>query len=107
MTLWPPNPYAIFGIVTFIVASIAVRGWRDLGVLVLLMALLIFPLKWIGPAIGWPALADDSVIWHVNQATTGWRVEFRPSAAFGAAALLGALMILAWKRARTTQARDD
>jgi hypothetical protein len=26
MTLLPPNPYVIFGIVTFIVASIAVRG---------------------------------------------------------------------------------
>ena len=106
MTLWPPDPYVIFGIVTFIVASFAVRGWRDLGVLVLLMALLIFPLKWLGPAIGWPALADDSVIWHVNHATN-WKVEFRPSAAFGAAALLGALMMLAWKRARTTQARDE
>lgn len=107
MTLWPPNPYVIFGVVTFIVASIAVRGWRDLGVLVLLMALLIFPLKWIGPAIGWPALADDSVIWHVNQATASWGVAFRPSVAFGVAALLGALMILAWKRTRTTHARDD
>jgi hypothetical protein len=33
------------------------------------------------------------------------KVEFRPSAAFGAAALLGALMMLVWKRG--TQARDD
>lgn len=70
------------------------------------MALLIFPLKWLGPAIGWPALAADSVIWHAGR-TTGWEVEFKPSVAFGAAALLGALMMLAWKKARKTQARDE
>jgi hypothetical protein len=106
MTLGPPDWYAIFGIVTFIVASLAVRGWRDLGVCVLLIALLVFPLKWIGPVIGLPALAQDALIRHVGDGVA-WKTEFRATAAFVAVAFLAALMMLAWKRLVNTQARDE
>jgi hypothetical protein len=107
MTLWPPNWYAIFGIVTFVLASLAVRGWRDLAVFVALITLLVFPLKWLGPAIGLAALAQDAVTWQVAPSGS-WRLHAEPSAAFIASALLGALMMLAWKRvAATRQAESD
>jgi len=51
MTLWPPNTYVIFGIVTFIVASIAVRGW-----------------------------CPESEVRHTSQHARSWGIAFRPSA---------------------------
>ena len=99
MTLWPPDWSLIFGIVTFIVASVAVRGWRDLGMLVLLMALLILPLKRIGVMIGFHAMAADAVTWHLRDGAI-WKVEFKPTWAFALAAPLASLVILAWKRTK-------
>ena len=106
MTLWPPDWYLIFGIVTFIVASLAVRGWRDLGVFVLLMALLIFPLKWIGVSIGFPAMGEDALIWHARGAAN-WKIEFKATIAFTMAAFVGALLMLAWKRMATRQTTNE
>lgn len=107
MPLWPPNWYAIFGIVTFILASLAVRGWRDLGALAVLIALLVFPLKWLGPAIGIVVLAQDAVTWRVME-NGKWQMHATPSPAFIASACLGALVMLAWKRmAAARQARDE
>jgi hypothetical protein len=94
MTFWPPDWYAIFGIVTFIVASLAVRGWRDLGVFALLIALLVFPLKWLGAAIGIAALGQDAATWQV-MADGRWQMHATPSVAFVTGAFLGALIMLA------------
>jgi hypothetical protein len=105
MDLWPPNWDALFGIATFILASIAVRGWRDLGVFALLIALLVFPLKWLGAAIGFAALAQDAVTWRVME-DGKWMLHGEPTVAFVAAAFLGALVILAWKRLREKQSND-
>ena len=105
MSLWPPNWYAIFGIVTFVLASLAVRGWRDLGVFAALITLSVFPLKWLGPAIGITALAQDAVTWHVME-DGKWAMHATPSPAFIASAFLGALVMLAWKRAKEP-AKDD
>jgi hypothetical protein len=105
MSLWPPNWYAIFGIVTFILASLAVHGWRDLGVFAALITLLVFPLKWLGPAIGIAALAQDAVTWHVME-NGKWAMHATPSPAFIASAFLGALVMLAWKRSREP-AKDE
>jgi hypothetical protein len=102
MSEWLPDWVSIFGIAAFIVASIAVRGWRDLGVLVLLIALMVFPLKWLGAVIGLPALAQDAMTWQVTESGS-WKLSIKPSAAFIASAFLGALVMLAWKRAGRTQ----
>ena len=106
MTLWPPDWHLIFGIVTFITASFAVRGWRDLGVFVLLMALLILPLKWMGTSLGFPAMGEHALIWHAGD-TGHWKIEFKATIAFTVAAFLGALLMLAWKRMATRRTANE
>lgn len=73
------------------------HGWRDLSTLVLLSALLIFPLKWFGPAIGFPVFAQEAVTYSVN-ASGGWRVHVEASAALLGAVILGSLAMIAGKR---------
>ena len=48
---------------TFLAASVAVRGWRDLFTLVLLTALLALPLKLIGSALGLAVFAEPMLIY--------------------------------------------
>ena len=94
---WPPDWIFFFGIVAFLAASTAVRCWRELGILVALSALLIFPIKWIGAAAGFPALAADTLTWG-PRGDKGWGVHMDPSPALLAAIILGSLAIIVWKR---------
>jgi hypothetical protein len=86
----------LFDIAAFIVASIAVRCWRELGILTALSALLIFPIKWIGPGIGLAAFGQDAVTYDFISKEKFLRVTTSP--ALLAAIILGSLVMIAWKR---------
>ena len=101
MGIWPQVLYLIFCIAAFAVASIAVHGWRDLGILVLLATPLNFLFKWLGPAIGLPFLAGDTVT--LTSSAGVWGINVQPSAALLAAVIAAALPI-AWKRVRAAEA---
>jgi hypothetical protein len=94
---WPPNWTLFFGVVAFLAASTAVRCWRELGILVLLSALLVFPIKWIGPALGFAALGRDAVTYDFSSAKDKF-LHVTGSPALLAAIILGSLVMIAWKR---------
>ena len=94
---WPPNWSLFFGVVAFLAASTAVRGWRDLGILVALSALLVFPIKWIGPALGFAALGRDAVTYDFSSAE-GKFLNVSGTPALLGAIILGSLVMIAWKR---------
>ena len=104
---WPPDWSFFFGLVAFLAASTAVRGWRELGILAALSALLIFPIKWIGPALGFAALGQDAVTYDFNRAE-GKFLNISGSPALLAAIILGSVLMILWKRraARGQEARD-
>jgi hypothetical protein len=96
MTLWPPDWTLISGIVAFVIASFAVHGWRELGVLVLISALLLFPIKWIAGALGWPSFAADALTFETT-ASGGWRLRSEATPALLAAIIIAALLMVAAK----------
>lgn len=100
---WPPNLALFFGIVTFLAASVAVRSWRELGLLLLLTALLAPALHWIGAALGWSAFAAPMVI--SESASGRWRFAIEPTPALIGAVILAALMIIAGKEIAARRAR--
>jgi hypothetical protein len=99
---WPPNLNLFFGLVAFLAASTAVRGWRDLAVFLLLTVLLTAALKWIGGALGLAVLAADILIVKDQP----WWVEMNveSTAALVAALILAALAMIAWKEISARQA---
>jgi hypothetical protein len=103
---WPPNLGLFFGIVTFLAASVAVRSWRELGLLVLLTVLLAPALKWLGAAVGWAALAAPIVI--SEPLAKGWHFSIEPTPALIGAVILASLLIIARKEiaARRAPPRD-
>jgi hypothetical protein len=103
---WPPNFALFFAVVAFLAASVAVRGWRDLLIYLVLVTLLALPLKWIGTAFGLTAFAGDMII-HVNE-TRQWKVGIDPTGALLAAFIVAALAMIAWKEflARRAGPRD-
>jgi hypothetical protein len=96
-SLWPPPWYAVSGIVAFIIASYAVHNWRELGILVLLVAALVFPIKWLGPMLGLPVFAEDAITFSRDRPEGGWGIHVGFSAASVAAIILAAALMVAWK----------
>ena len=99
---WPPNLNLFFGLVAFLAASVAVRGWRDLAVFALLTVLLAAILKWIGGALGVAMLAAD--IFIVKDRPRGVQIDLESTAALVTALILAALAMIAWKEIRARQA---
>lgn len=95
MPYWPPDWELFFIVVAFIAASLAVRGWRDLLVMVLVAAAVTFPIKWIGPVLGLPFLGEDAVT-YVRDGDQ-WKLNGRFSPAMIAAIILASLAMLAAK----------
>lgn len=54
----------------------AARSWRELGILVVLAALLVYPVMWIGPGPGFAAVSPKAV---------------------SAAVILGSIVLIVWK----------
>ena len=99
---WPPNLDLFFGLVAFLAASVAVRGWRDLAIFLLLTALLTMPVKWTGTALGLTLFASDMfVVTHGSQRTN---VKLESIAALVGALIVAALAMIAWKEIRARQA---
>jgi hypothetical protein len=106
--LWPAAWYAIAGIVAFALASFAAQSWRELGVLVAISAVLVFPIKWLGPRLGLPVFGEDAIAWRLDDAK-GWVLGASFSAAVIAAIILAALAMIAWREfcvRRAEKARD-
>jgi len=98
---WPPNLDLFFGLVAFLAASVAVRGWRDLAIFLLLTALLTMPVKWTGTALGLTLFAGD--IFVVTDAPQKLKVKLESVAALVGALILAALAMIAWKEIRARQ----
>jgi hypothetical protein len=99
---WPPNLTLFFALVFFLVASVAVRGWRDLAIFLLLSAALTVALKWIGGALGLTMLAADVFI--VKDLPRGTAVDVETPPALVAALIVAALAMIAWKEIRARRA---
>jgi hypothetical protein len=95
--LWPRLWYTLSGVVAFVVASYAVHNWRELGILVLLMAALVVPIKWLGPMLGLPVFAEDAISLYRDEAYGGWILNAQFSAAAIAAFMLASVLMVAWK----------
>lgn len=95
---WPPNLSLFFGLVAFLAASVAVRGWRDLAGFLLLTALLVMPVKWIGASLGLTAFAEDIAVFI--RKPEGVELNLDTTAALVAAFILAALAMIVWKEAR-------
>lgn len=104
MSLWPPDWTFIFCIVAFALASLAAQSWRELGVLIALASALIFPIKWLGAALGVAALTADAFL--VEAAAGKVQLRMGPSAALIAAIILGASAMIGWRHV-TTPPNDD
>jgi hypothetical protein len=96
MLLWPPDWIFFFSIVAFLAPSIAVHGWRDLAMLVVISSPLVFPVKWIGPVLGFPQFAADALTYG-DADGGGWTLHFAASPALLAAIILGSLLMIAGK----------
>jgi hypothetical protein len=99
MTLWPPDWTFVFGVVAFVLASLAAQNWRELCVLVALTAVLIFPIKWLGTAIGLPVFAADA--FFAEMAGDRWQYRMEFSAALLAAIIFAAIAMILWRHVRT------
>jgi hypothetical protein len=100
--LWPPNWYLVCGIAAVIVLSYAVHGWRELGIFIVLTALLFFPVKWLGTALGFAAFAENTLVYEFGP--DRWRVGVQQPAALMATILIAALTIFAAKEVAATAA---
>ena len=99
MTLWPPDWTLVFGIVAFALASLAAQSWRELAVLIALAAAFIFPLKWLGAALGLAAFATDT--FYAEASDGRWRYGMHASPALVGAIILAAVAMILWRHART------
>jgi hypothetical protein len=105
MTLWPPDWYLIFGIVAFVLASLAAQSWRELIVLIALTVAVIFPVKWIGVAAGFAAYADRTLRYpHEGDRTLHFGID--GSAALLTSIIIAAVLMIAWREVMVRR-RDD
>jgi hypothetical protein len=96
MTLWPPDWTLIFGIVAFVLASLAAQSWRELIVLIALTVAVIFPIKWLGVAAGFAAYADRTLLYpHDGDRTLHFGIQ--GSAALLTSVILAAVVMIAWR----------
>jgi hypothetical protein len=104
--LSPPGLYFLSGIVAFVVASLAAQNWRELGILVLLVTALVFPIKWLGPMLGLSVLGEDAITWRLDE-TRGWVLHATFSAAVIAAIVVASVAMVAWKEIAARRQPQD
>jgi ABC-type dipeptide/oligopeptide/nickel transport system permease component len=96
MTLWPPDWSLIFGILAFVLASLAAQSWREFAVLIALTVGFSFPVKWIGVAAGFAAYADRTLRYpHDGDRTLHFGIQ--GSATLITSVILAALAMIAWR----------
>jgi hypothetical protein len=64
--------------------------------LVVISTPLVFPVKWIGPVLGFPQFAADALTYG-DADGGGWTLHFAASPALLAAIILGSLLMIAGK----------
>lgn len=96
----------MFAVAAFALASLAAQSWRELAVLIALTVACIFPIKWLGIALGFPAFAANTIIAETT-ASGGFRYGITPSAALLAAIITGSVVMILWRHVTTKPDAGD
>lgn len=103
--IWPLDLPMVFAAMTGILLAGALRSWRDAATLIASAAVLMWPVRWIGTALGSSDFSQAILAWPF--APNGdFQFPVRPTAAVIGALFLSALAIVVWKRFTRTSPRE-
>jgi hypothetical protein len=103
--IWPLDLHIVLAAMTGILLANALRGWRDLVTWIGFAAVLMWPLKWTGTALG-SSDFSQAILASPFAPNGDFQFPVRPTAAVLGALFLSALAIAVWKKFTRTSPRE-